>query len=365
MWGCRPRVANRTRASVRRRSNASGRTGQRTASSRFQNGSRSAGSWSRSRRRPDHAGPGPAWRGPALRGGAAGAALRRPRVADAACSSSVVGTSRPRYRARSKTTAAWTGGPSDHLRDPGYDRARSSPRPERCIPVADDASDHPAVRLTSRTRSARPAARWPRLRRSAAAPAAQAAAAARPARSVRWARELWAPVLILAVVVLVHLPTLGAPLLDRHDFRQTQTAFTARIYHEDGIDLLHPKLPVLGPPWEVPFEFPLFQAAAALVIDAGVAEDLALRATGLASFVLTGFLLWLLVRRQAGQLGRQSLSSSSPHRRWRSNGAGQPSSNTWLWPLRSASPSPGCAGANAKGSGGSLLRSSSGAWRPW
>ena len=35
-------------------------------------------------------------------------------------------------------------------------------------------------------------------------------------------------------------------------FRQTQTAYTARIYHEQGIDLLHPKLPVLGEPFEVP-----------------------------------------------------------------------------------------------------------------
>ena len=114
-------------------------------------------------------------------------------------------------------------------------------RPERCIPVADDASDD-----------------------LASLPAADRAE--RAARATGSARGLWVPVVILAVVVLVHLPTLGAPLLDRHDFRQTQTAFTARIYHEDGIDLLHPKLPVLGPPWEVPFEFPLFQAAAALVI---------------------------------------------------------------------------------------------------
>jgi MFS family permease len=113
----------------------------------------------------------------------------------------------------------------------------------------------------------------------------------------------WLPVIVLALVVVVHLPTLSAPLTDRHDFRQTQTAFTARIYHEEGIDLLHPKLPVLGPPWEIPFEFPLFQASAALVMDAGVAEDTALRATGLACFVLAGALLWLLVRRQAGRLG--------------------------------------------------------------
>lgn len=113
----------------------------------------------------------------------------------------------------------------------------------------------------------------------------------------------WLPAALLLVAFLVHLPTLGAPLVERHPFRQTQTAFTARIFHEQGIDLLHAKLPVLGPPWEVPFEFPLFQAAAAVVMDVGVPEDVALRLTGLVSFILAAGLLWLLVRRQAGWLG--------------------------------------------------------------
>ena len=113
----------------------------------------------------------------------------------------------------------------------------------------------------------------------------------------------WLPALLLAVAFLIHVPTLGAPLLDRHPFRQTQTAFTARIFHDEGIDLLYPKLPILGAPWEVPFEFPLFQAAAAVVMDVGVPEDTALRLTGLASFILAAGLLWLLVKRQAGWTG--------------------------------------------------------------
>ena len=88
--------------------------------------------------------------------------------------------------------------------------------------------------------------------------------AASPSNALRWL-----PAGLLLLAVLIHLPTLGAPLLDRHPFRQTQTAFTARIFHEQGIDLLHPKLPILGAPWEVPFEFPLFQAVAAVVMDVG------------------------------------------------------------------------------------------------
>jgi hypothetical protein len=107
---------------------------------------------------------------------------------------------------------------------------------------------------------------------------------------------------VLVAFVLVVLPTLGQPLLERHGFRQTQTAYTARIYHEQGIDLIHPKLPVLGEPFEVPFEFPLFQAAASVVMDAGVRDDVAMRTTGLLCFLLTALLLYGLVRRVDGRV---------------------------------------------------------------
>ena len=112
--------------------------------------------------------------------------------------------------------------------------------------------------------------------------------------------EIGAVVAVLAALVAYVAPTLGAPLLERHAFRQTQTAWTARVFHEEGIDLLHPKLPVFGDPFEAPFEFPLFQALATLPMDMGLAEDTALRTTCLACFVLTALLLWGLVRHVAG-----------------------------------------------------------------
>jgi len=111
------------------------------------------------------------------------------------------------------------------------------------------------------------------------------------------------PVAIIALSVLVHVRTLNQPLLETYGFRQTQTAYTARVFHESGIDLLHSQMPVMGPPWEVPFELPLFQAAASLVMDVGVAEDRAMRLTGLATFVLSAGLLYLLARPRIGRLG--------------------------------------------------------------
>ena len=89
-------------------------------------------------------------------------------------------------------------------------------------------------------------------------------------------------------------------MLEAHPFRQTQTAWTAREFHESGFDLLHPKLPVFGEPFEAPFEFPLYQALAALPMELGLAEDTALRLTSLVCFVLTALLLWGLVRYVAG-----------------------------------------------------------------
>ena len=84
-------------------------------------------------------------------------------------------------------------------------------------------------------------------------------------------------VCVLAVFVAYVAPTLDRPLLEKHAWRQTQTAFTARVFHERGIDLLHPSLPVFGEPFEVPFESPLFQATASVAMDADVEEDVAMR----------------------------------------------------------------------------------------
>lgn len=106
--------------------------------------------------------------------------------------------------------------------------------------------------------------------------------------------------MIIATALLVRIPTLAQPLVEAHGFRQTQTAYTALEYHRGGIDLLHTPLPVLGPPWEVPFEFPVFQAIGALVMGAGIAPDTALRLTSLLMFVVVITLVFAIVRLEVG-----------------------------------------------------------------
>jgi len=105
---------------------------------------------------------------------------------------------------------------------------------------------------------------------------------------------------LLVAAGLAKVPTLAQPLTENFAWRQTQTAWTALIYHRDGIDLLHPEVPVRGPPWEFGFEFPLFQALGALLMDVGFDADVAMRFLGLLTFLLTGWLLYRLVLRLAG-----------------------------------------------------------------
>lgn len=52
--------------------------------------------------------------------------------------------------------------------------------------------------------------------------------------------------------------------LDQFSFRQTQTALTAYWMGQDGFRLAY-ETPVVGPPWVIPFEFPIYQGLVALL----------------------------------------------------------------------------------------------------
>lgn len=86
-------------------------------------------------------------------------------------------------------------------------------------------------------------------------------------------------VLSLAFLLLISFFFLSQPLIDAHSFRQTQTALTSFWMLEEGLKLNY-VTPVLGYPWSIPFEFPIYQALAA-----GISAI-----TG-ASLVVTGRLL--------------------------------------------------------------------------
>jgi hypothetical protein len=108
----------------------------------------------------------------------------------------------------------------------------------------------------------------------------------------------------LVVLVLAHAAYLavvhaGQPPLDVHAFRQSQTALTAYWFMQDGFSLAY-ETPVGGPPWSLPFEFPLYQAiVAGVAMVTGLPLDVVGRLTSFAFLVGCLFPLRALVRRLA------------------------------------------------------------------
>ncbi len=94
--------------------------------------------------------------------------------------------------------------------------------------------------------------------------------------------------------------------LEIHEFRQVQTALTARAIQEDGWSLAYP-MPVFGPPWSAPMEFPFYQVCVARVATlTGLAIEPAGRLVALA-------FLYLALPACFGLAGLVGLS---PARRW-------------------------------------------------
>lgn len=85
-------------------------------------------------------------------------------------------------------------------------------------------------------------------------------------------------------------------IFDAHGFRQTQTAISV-YYTKWGSEFLNYETPVLGPPWSIPFEFPMFQAIVAAIWHLFPLQlDQAGRLTAVAFFYTTFLSLFILLR---------------------------------------------------------------------
>ncbi|MFM8331947.1 MAG: hypothetical protein ACKN9T_09685 [Candidatus Methylumidiphilus sp.] len=71
-------------------------------------------------------------------------------------------------------------------------------------------------------------------------------------------------VLMLAAYLCLISFGFGPYIVDDHPFRQTQTALTA-LYLESFYEIFTYVTPILGPPWTIPFEFPLYQGLAKIL----------------------------------------------------------------------------------------------------
>ena len=85
-------------------------------------------------------------------------------------------------------------------------------------------------------------------------------------------------------------------ILEQHGFRQTQTAITAYWFLRDGFRFAY-LTPVLGAPWSVPFEFPLFQLLTAYAVKVtGLSLDTAGRSMSFVFFLAALWPMFLLGR---------------------------------------------------------------------
>jgi hypothetical protein len=82
-----------------------------------------------------------------------------------------------------------------------------------------------------------------------------------------------------------------------YQWRPLQTEMTAYWFVREGINITNYQTPLYGPPWQIPFEFPLFQATAAIIFKAGLGSfDFACRLTALLYFYLSALFLYLLCK---------------------------------------------------------------------
>lgn len=121
---------------------------------------------------------------------------------------------------------------------------------------------------------------------------------ARAVSRVRSLRSAWflATGLLLVVGTTIQIVFFRSPITpDLHDFRQTQTLLLAREIARDGFDW-RSQLPVFGPPFHVPFEFPIFQGLVALFSKlTGLDTDFSGQAVSLAFFQLAALCAaWLM-----------------------------------------------------------------------
>ena len=83
-----------------------------------------------------------------------------------------------------------------------------------------------------------------------------------------------------------------------YQWRSIHTEMTAYWFVREGINLINYQTPLFGPPWQIPIEFPLFQATAAIIFRTGLGNlDFACRLTALLYFYLSALILYLLCKK--------------------------------------------------------------------
>ena len=104
--------------------------------------------------------------------------------------------------------------------------------------------------------------------------------------------------LLLIPAFVIRLRNLNSPLTGSYTFRNTQTAWGIRSVAEGVLSPFSVETPVLGPPWRIPFEFPLFQIIAGLFSRlTGLSVEVSGRLTALTFFITSAVFFYLILKK--------------------------------------------------------------------
>ena len=100
---------------------------------------------------------------------------------------------------------------------------------------------------------------------------------------------------LILINVVARLNRLSDPITGYYEHRASQTAFGIRSLAETTLNPLAAEMPALGPPWKLPFEFPLYQLAAALLVRAQLfGVDQAGRIVSMLSFMALAYFIFTI-----------------------------------------------------------------------
>lgn len=103
---------------------------------------------------------------------------------------------------------------------------------------------------------------------------------------------------LILIAGVVRLRNLDSPITGSYTFRYTQTAWGIRSVFRGANSPFSVETPVLGAPWRIPFEFPLFQLIAGFVSRiARLDPQITGRLVSLFFFLLTAYVFYKLLRR--------------------------------------------------------------------
>lgn len=110
-------------------------------------------------------------------------------------------------------------------------------------------------------------------------------------------REMVSVAGFLLLAFALRLRNLDSPISGSYTFRNTQTAWGIRSVVEGHLSPFSIETPVLGPPWRIPFEFPLFQLFAGVFARfSGMSIEASGRLSSLLFFIATTAVLYIICR---------------------------------------------------------------------